>query len=191
VNEQDRNIINPFGNDKDFAGCSIFGMMNLEGNRFGSKDPVRAISNMHDRSNGLGGGFAVYGIYPEYKDAYALHVMYLSPDAKEKTDRILASNFNILHDEEMQTRPANVIDPPLVWRYFVQPNKNRPEGQSDDECVLQTVCVLTLKLARLLCLAAARIWVSLKVLVFPKILLTTSASTNIKASVECSWQISN
>ncbi len=139
MNEQDRNIINPFGNDKDFAGCSIFGMMNLEGNRFGSKDPVRAISNMHDRSNGLGGGFAVYGIYPEYKDAYPLHVMYLSPDAKEKTDRILASNFNILHDEEMQTRPANVIDPPLVWRYFVQPNKNRPEGQSDDECVLQTV----------------------------------------------------
>ena len=29
---------------------------------------------MRDRSNGLGGGFAAYGIYPEYKDFYALHV---------------------------------------------------------------------------------------------------------------------
>ena len=29
---------------------------------------------MHDRSNGLGGGFAGYGIYPEYAEQYAFHV---------------------------------------------------------------------------------------------------------------------
>ena len=72
--------------DKDFAGCALFGMMNTEGKRFGSKDPVQAITNMHDRGNGLGGGFAVYGIYPDFKDYYAFHVMYLSKDAKERTD---------------------------------------------------------------------------------------------------------
>src|SRR4030043_103502 len=112
VNEQDKKIINPFGSDKDFAGCSIFGMLNLEGKRFSSKDPVRAISNMHERSNGLGGGFAVYGIYPDLKDYYALHVMYLSRDAKDRTDRILASSFDIIHDEKIKTRQANVIAPP-------------------------------------------------------------------------------
>ncbi len=98
-------------------------MMNTEGKRFSSKDPVRAITNMHDRGNGLGGGFAVYGIYPDFKDYYAFHIMYLSKDAKEKTDRILASKFDIIYDEEMQTKPANVHNPPLVWRYFVQPKK--------------------------------------------------------------------
>jgi glutamate synthase domain-containing protein 1 len=139
VNQQDRFIINPFGNDKDFAGCSIFGMMNTQGKRFSSKDPVRAISNMHDRSNGLGGGFAVYGIYPDFKDYYAFHIMYLSRDAKEKTDRILASYFNIIYNEEMQTRQANVIDPPMLWRYFVEVKKNRPQTQSEEECVLQAV----------------------------------------------------
>jgi glutamate synthase domain-containing protein 1 len=139
LNQQDQKIINPFGSDKDFAGCSIFGMMNLEGKRFGSKDPVRAISNMHERSNGLGGGFAVYGIYPDFKEYYAFHVMYLSKDAKEKTDRILASCFNIIYDEEIQTKPANVIDPPLMWRYFVQPKKNRPENQTEDDCVINAV----------------------------------------------------
>ncbi len=139
MNENDRKIINPFGMDKDFAGCSIFGMMDLGGKRFGSKDPVRAITNMHDRSNGLGGGFAVYGIYPAFKEYYALHIMYLSRDAKDKTDRVLASYFNIIYDEEMQTRPANVIDPPLLWRYFVQPKRTRPKGQSEDDCVTQAV----------------------------------------------------
>jgi glutamate synthase domain-containing protein 1 len=139
MNQQDRNIIKPYGDDKDFAGCSIFGMMSLEGERFGSKDAIRAISNMHERSNGLGGGFAVYGIYPDFKDYYAMHIMYLSRDAKEKTDRILASCFNIIYDEEMQTKPANVVDPPLIWRYFVEPKKSRPKGQSEDDCVMDAV----------------------------------------------------
>jgi glutamate synthase domain-containing protein 1 len=139
VNENDRMIINPFGNDKDFAGCSIFGAMNLKGERFLGKDAVRAISNMHERSNGLGGGFAVYGIYPDFKDYYAIHVMYLSKDAKEQTNRLLASRFNIIYEEEMQTKPANVSDPPILWRYFVQPKKTRPKEQSDDDCVTEAV----------------------------------------------------
>ncbi len=132
-------INNPYNDDKDFAGCSIFGMMNLEGKRFSSQDPVKAITNMHDRGNGLGGGLAVYGIYPDFKEYYAFHIMYLSKDAKDKTDRILASRFDIIYDEEMQTKPANVQDPPVVWRYFVQPKKRRPENQTVDDYVIQTV----------------------------------------------------
>ena len=139
MNTTDVFKVNPFGSDKDFAGCAIFGMMNLDGKRFGSKDPVKAITNMHDRSNGMGGGFAVYGIYPAFKDYYAFHVMYLSRDAKEKTDRLLAYYFNIIYDEEMQTRPANVVDPPLMWRYFVQTKKSKPKDLTDDEIVLQAV----------------------------------------------------
>ncbi|XHH08561.1 MAG: glutamine amidotransferase family protein [Candidatus Bathyarchaeia archaeon] len=135
----DRKIINPYGDDKDFSACGIFAVMNTEGNRFGSKDPVKAMTNMHDRGNGLGGGFAVYGIYPEFKDYYALHIMYLQKDAKVKTDKILASKFDIIYDEEMQSRPANVRDPPTVWRYFVQPQKHRPEGQSEEDYVLDAV----------------------------------------------------
>ena len=79
---------NPYGDDKDFSGCSLFGMMNLEGNMFSSDKIVKAIANMHDRGNGQGGGFAVYGIYPDFKDYYAFHIMYLSKHAKEKTDKI-------------------------------------------------------------------------------------------------------
>ncbi len=139
MDKHDRKIINPYGDDKDFSACGIFAMMNTEGNRFGSKDPVRAMANMHDRGNGLGGGFAVYGIYPQFKDYYALHIMYLQKDAKEKTDRILASKFDIIYEEEMQNKPANVRDPPIVWRYFVQPQKHRPEGQSEEDYVLDAV----------------------------------------------------
>jgi glutamate synthase domain-containing protein 1 len=132
-------INNPYNDDKDFDGCSLFGMMNLEGKRFSSRDPVKAITNMHERGNGLGGGFAVYGIYPEHQDDYAFHLMYLSKDAKEKTDRLLRENFDVIHEEEIPMREANVRDPPLVWRYFVQPRKRRHETRSADDYVTEKV----------------------------------------------------
>jgi glutamate synthase domain-containing protein 1 len=132
-------VNNLFGDDKDFAGCSIFGMMNLEGKRFSSRDPVKAIANMHERGNGLGGGFAVYGIYPEHADDYAFHVMYLSEEAKEKTEKLLRESFDVIHEEEIPTREANVWNPPLVWRYFIQPGKRKPENQTADDYVTEKV----------------------------------------------------
>jgi glutamate synthase domain-containing protein 1 len=132
-------ISNPYNDDKDFDGCSLFGMINLEGKRFSARDPVRAIANMHERGNGLGGGFAVYGIYPEHQDNYAFHIMYLSKDSKEKTDRLLRANFDVIHEEEIPTREANVRDPPLVWRYFAQPGKRRPANQTAEDYVTEKV----------------------------------------------------
>ena len=41
---------------------------------------------MHERSNGLGGGFAGYGIYPQYKDFFALHIFYDNNQIKAKTE---------------------------------------------------------------------------------------------------------
>jgi glutamate synthase domain-containing protein 1 len=128
-----------YNDDKDFDGCSIFGMMNLEGKRFSSRDPVRGISNMHERGNGLGGGFAVYGLYPEHREDYAFHVMYLSNEAKEKTEKLLNESFNVRQAEEVPTREANVWNPPLVWRYFVQPRNRNLVNQTADDYVLEKV----------------------------------------------------
>ena len=50
--------------------------MDRSGGRHDGSDIVKSIELMHDRSNGLGGGFAAYGIYPAYRDLYAFHVMY-------------------------------------------------------------------------------------------------------------------
>jgi glutamate synthase domain-containing protein 1 len=132
-------ISNPYNDDKDFDGCSLFGMMNVKGKRFSARDPVRAIANMHERGNGLGGGFAVYGIYPEHQDDYAFHIMYLSKNAKEKTDGLLRENFDVIHEEEIPTREANVRNPPLVWRYFVQPGKRRPANQTAEDYVTEKI----------------------------------------------------
>lgn len=132
---------NPYGDDKVIDSCSLFGMMNLKGKRFPSKDPVRAISNMRERGNGLGGGFAIYGIYPKYRDVYALHIMYLDREAKKETDEYLKENFRVLLQEEIPTREAKVWNPPLVWRYFVEPNNStmKAKNQTADDYVVENV----------------------------------------------------
>jgi len=131
-------INNPYCDDKVIDSCSLFGMMSVKGERFSSTDPVRAISNMHERVNGLGGGFAVYGIYPEYEDMYALHVMYLDKGARKDAEKYLNRNFRVLLGEEMPTKKAKVWNPPLLWRYFVEPKsgeKQDVQGSSDDYVV--------------------------------------------------------
>ena len=131
---------NRYGDDKVHDACGLFGIMDTSGRRFGAEDALKAISNMHERGNGLGGGFAIYGIYPQFKEDYALHIMYLNQDSKENTEEILAETFNVQHSEEIPTDlSAKVVNPPLTWRYFVTPKKNLLRAQTSDDNVVASV----------------------------------------------------
>ncbi len=41
---------------------------------------------MHVRGNGLGGGFAAYGIYPHYSDYYAFHLMFTGKSMQDRLE---------------------------------------------------------------------------------------------------------
>lgn len=126
--------------NKEICACSIFGAMNRDGERFTGAGVMKAIANMHVRGNGLGGGFAAYGIYPEYKDYYAFHLMFTGCSAearmaaKRDFDPYLYENFDVIYDEEIPHRDESTVsDPPLVWRYFVTPNKKGDDAALSDE----------------------------------------------------------
>jgi len=133
-------INNPYGDDKVIDACSIFGMMDTSGKRFSGKGIIRAIANMHDRGNGLGGGFAIYGLYPDHADQYAFHVMYLNREGKEETEAYLKAKFHLVFAEEVPTRSApGIANPPIVWRYFLDVDQRKPEGKSEDDYVVERV----------------------------------------------------
>ena len=46
------------------SGCAIAAIIDRTGERFDGTDIIDCIALMHDRSNGLGGGFAAYGFIP-------------------------------------------------------------------------------------------------------------------------------
>lgn len=94
------------------SGCSISGIMNRKGSVFSGNDIIQSIALMHERANGLGGGFAAYGIYPEYKDCYAFHLFYDDKKAKEDTEHFLYRHFDVLLGEKIPTRKVRSIKNP-------------------------------------------------------------------------------
>jgi len=130
-----------YGDDKVIDACAVFGVMNLSGESIAFRDPVRAMNCMQERTNGLGSGFAVYGIYPDYKDAYAFHIMYMDHHVKQPVENFLEKNFRVLLKEEIPTSEAEVWKPPLTWRYFVEPIplRVRTKERSEEDYVLDRV----------------------------------------------------
>lgn len=104
------------------SGCAISGIFSRSGKGINGEEIVRSIRVMHDRSNGLGGGFAGYGIYPQYKDLYALHVFYDSIEAKDVCEKFLDRHFDIINLSKIPVRRTpHITGAPLIWRYFVDP----------------------------------------------------------------------
>ena len=104
------------------SGCAISAMISKEGNRHTGEKIIDSMRPMHERSNGLGGGFAGYGIYPEYKDFYAFHIFYDDNNCRTVCEHFLKDSFEIIKAENIPTRKTPAItDAPLIWRYFVAP----------------------------------------------------------------------
>ncbi len=104
------------------SGCAIAAVISKEGNKIPGGLIANAMKPMHDRSNGLGGGFAGYGIYPEYKDFYALHMFFDDRSTRKSCEAFLKERFEIVHSELLPTRKIpEITDEPIIWRYFVAP----------------------------------------------------------------------
>ena len=130
------------GNVRIPAGCAISGIIDRKGKRFSGRDIMESIAVMRERSNGLGGGFAAYGIYPQYQDFYALHIFYDSSLAKESTETFLNAHFYVESSGRIPTHAvASIKNAPRIWRYFVKPDRYKlPEsGLSAEEFVAQSV----------------------------------------------------
>ncbi len=124
------------------SGCAIAGIIDRSGERHDGADIVKSIALMHDRCNGLGGGFAAYGIYPEYRDLYAFHIMYESREARTETEAYLDAYFMSEKQERIPTESvASIKNPPDIWRYFVVPHTMRLNlsGVDESEYVMRHV----------------------------------------------------
>jgi glutamate synthase domain-containing protein 1 len=104
------------------SGCAIAAVIAKDGQKMSGELITNAMKPMHERSNGLGGGFAGYGIYPEYRDFYALHLFFDSRATRKDCEAYLKEYFEIVHSEIIPTRKLPAItDEPIIWRYFVAP----------------------------------------------------------------------
>ena len=116
------------------SGCAISAVISKEGRKMSGESIIKSMVPMHDRSNGLGGGFAGYGIYPDYKDFYALHLFFDSRDTRKACEALLKEYYEIVKSEYIPTRKLPAItDEPIIYRYFVAPLKSMLANLQLDE----------------------------------------------------------
>ncbi len=133
--------------EKDISGCGLSGFIDKSKKRVSGEEIIKSIALQHDRGNGLGGGFAAYGIYPDFPDHYAFHIMYDDMDALTHTEELLNKKLQIEHHEKIQVRNTPKIKThPILRRYFVKPNPSTEDLElldiksiDDDDFIVRLV----------------------------------------------------
>ncbi len=141
-----RQIKNYSGQDKVYSGCAIAAIMDRGKNRFSSEEIVESIARMRPRSNGLGGGFAGYGIYPEHKENYALHIFAEDQQAALDLRDYLDRYFEVVEERPFEVNESVGLDNrPELLRFFVQPavseidSGGRFQGKSEEDYIFERI----------------------------------------------------
>ena len=131
------------GQFRNPSGCAISAVISKNGERMSGEKIIESMIPMHERSNGLGGGFAGYGIYPEYKDFFALHLFFDNKDVRHACEEYLRGVLEIVKAEVIPTRTIPAItDEPLIWRYCVTPLRSVLAAMQIDENEYIARCVM-------------------------------------------------
>lgn len=122
------------------SGCGVSGIMDRTGKVFSGDGILASICSMTERGNGLGSGYAGYGIYPEYADNWCFHIMYDERKARELVEEYLESRFEVVNEEPIPTRKVDALKyVPLLFRYFLNvKNGSASELSGEEDYVIKT-----------------------------------------------------
>ncbi|MBN1931603.1 MAG: glutamine amidotransferase family protein [Desulfobacterales bacterium] len=127
--------------------CGIVGIINTDRKLIDGNYIREAIRIQRERGNGLGGGFAVYGAYPENKDKYAFHIMYEGSQNNPYISMVedyIRSRMVIYHSEQIPVYPNDRIPRgPYFKRYFLKPLAEflAPE-QTEEDYIVEVVMAI-------------------------------------------------
>ena len=130
--------------------CGIIGVIDRRRKCMDGTGIKAALTQMNERGSGEGAGYVSYGIYPEYKDFYALHVFFDNiRENKAALDILLEKWGTIVHDEQIKTyEQPNIRKVHTPWRYFFRPDRSlMPKSTTPDEDII-THLVMTVNAAK-------------------------------------------
>ena len=84
------------GDFRNPSGCAISAVISRSGERMSGEKIIESMRPMHERSNGLGGGFAAYGIYPEYRELFALHLFFTDKAVRHDCEAYLRGELELV-----------------------------------------------------------------------------------------------
>lgn len=104
---------------RNHDACGIAGLFNLDKKVVSGEKIKGMIEVMKERENGLGGGFAAYGLFPRFKEQYCIQLLLDDFEVKEKVEEFLKDYTDIIGEEKVPVREGIIKEYPLIWRFFV------------------------------------------------------------------------
>jgi glutamate synthase domain-containing protein 1 len=135
----------PNGFRREIEACGIAGLINTDGKRENGERVIKMITTMYDRENGLGAGYACYGLFPKMADKYCVQLLLDDEEAKQRVEEYFKKVALIEKDERVFTRTVKGMKEPypLIWRFFLEvPHKalaGSASGKSEDDYVVDMV----------------------------------------------------
>lgn len=125
---------------REISGCGLSGIISRRKELIPGEDIIITVVHMEERGNNLGAGFAGYGIYPQFSDHYALHLMYSDGCGQKETEEYLKKRFHIEHSEDIPIRRISSVEGyPSLFRYFVRPIEIPGKTGPPDDLVMSAV----------------------------------------------------
>ncbi|MEN6610581.1 MAG: glutamine amidotransferase family protein [Methanoregulaceae archaeon] len=119
--------------------CGIIGVIDRDRQLMDGSGIKKALSLMDERGSGEGAGYVAYGIYPEFRNEYALHVFFDNiRENKPAVDAILEQWGTIKHSEQIPTyEQPNIRKVHIPWRYFFRPDPTlMPRSPTPEEDII-------------------------------------------------------
>lgn len=155
-----RSIVKPpRGYDRRFPdACGIAAYMNTDGKIESGENIVRMITTMRDRENGLGAGFALYGLFPDRKEFFCFQMLLDDEDARDSAREYLKKFARIIDEEPVRTRPTSGMHPPLplLWRFFLSPPEDRRGKEDDHEYMMGLVMYINAEINGAYCMSSGK-----------------------------------
>lgn len=118
---------------RNHDACGIAALFNLDKKVVSGKKIGRMMEVMRERENGLGGGFAAYGLFPKFRKQYCIQLILDDFESKEKVEEFLKDYTDIIREEKVQVKKGVIKEYPLIWRFFVDPyDKENPDDVIKD-----------------------------------------------------------
>ena len=93
------------------GGCGIAGIMALDGSTISGNRIGSMLRTMGERENGLGAGYACYGLFPQHLDEYCFQFFFDDEEIKKKVEEFFKDYLEINHAEKVYHQTGSDYDP--------------------------------------------------------------------------------
>lgn len=126
--------------ERELSACGIAGLFNLDKKKVSGERIAGMMASMQERENGLGAGYAAYGLFPKMKDCYCLQLILDDPEARARVEEFLKGYTDIVREEEVPVETNVLREYPLVWRFFTDPKNGRDPDEAIKEIMMHINC---------------------------------------------------